>query len=491
MGLRRDDRRCPWTWGKCGPGTRRRGWAPISSMVFLATLLMLAALGGPAASPAAAAEGALLAEYAVVVPPNGTHRIDVRLTVSVQADTAEAGVSADIMLPEGVAVTDVATDETASLVYISDRVVRVSSDLSPHVSVTYPLHLPSSATNPAGLPGAPYASVHAGQFVYLAGRDTLARIIDEKPVSATVKVAAPDGWRVFTAGAGFFESQTPIPVTDVDSVLLVVGPLAVARRTAADAHVTVVAAGQLPWGVEETADSLHALVSELADRGFAEFLAPITMLQLQYPGTLRLNPLVSGLVASDNTIVHWVGAGSIDWWRKHAARDVVRWLVKRTVMTAPDAAWFAAGLPEYVALLLLHDAGFASDDELYQGLYALHAAGVHYTGPGWPSLVLAGVASPRSHSAQRVLEFRAPLVAFLLDAEIRRSTEGSKSLIDLWLDAARLTRREPGVLLYTSSILAISPEYGDLSSFAEDFLFGSRIPPVNFDAVYQRWLQTR
>src|SRR5690606_33951487 len=34
-------------------------------------------------------------------------------------------------------------------------------------------------------------------------------------------------------------------------------------------------------------------------------------------------------------------------------------------------------------------------------------------------------------------------------------------------------------------------EFGDLSAFAEQYLFGSRIPPADFDGVYRRWLATR
>src|SRR5690606_31722933 len=171
-----------------------------------------------------------------------------------------------------------------------------------------------------------------------------------------------------------------------------------------------------------------------------------------------------------------------------AARTVIDWLLQRTVTTLPEAAWFAEGLPEYATLLLLHELGYMSADEMYLAMRTLYATGIHYTGPGWPSLVLAGVTSPRSHASQRVLEFRAPLVAFLLDVELREASAGAASIMDMWREAAEEQRRNPSAVFHTARLLSSVAEFGDLSAFAEQYLCGSRIPPADFDGVYRRWL---
>lgn len=475
--------------------TRRVGFAPAvraasgTALWFSVLLSAVLVLAGMATSRASAADNDLRIDYVVVVPPNRAPAVEVQATISAPGS---AGVSVELTLPEGVTAADIASaDEHVSVVSISGRTVRVHSDRSSTVSVSYLVRLRAGATNPAGLTAAPYASLHAGEFAYLAGRDTLLRPAGSEAYDTFLSVRPPAGWQVFVAGVGVVGDGETLLLPAVETALFVVGPLTVARLEYAGGSVDVVVVGDAPWDAGETARSLEALASALARRGFADHMAPVTLVQLQYPGALRLNPLVSGFVAASDTIVHWIGSGTIDWWRKHAARDLVRWLLNRTVTTAADAAWFAAGLPEFVGLMLLHDANYISDDELYQALYTMYATGVHYTGPGWPSLVLAGVASPRSHSAQRVLEFRAPLVAFLLDAEIRRASAGAKSLIDLWLDAARQQQQQPSSVFFTSSLLAVGSDYVDLTTFAEDFLFGSRIPPVNFDAVYQRWAAAR
>ncbi|MFO7264704.1 MAG: hypothetical protein C0P62_000715 [Bacillota bacterium] len=475
---------CKWTIRAVHPA--QQGIAPCAvAFLLLASLLAAARF----AAPARAADEPLHIEYTLVLPPDRSPRVDVIVTLRA-ADAG--GVSAQMTLPEGVTPTDLwSPDGSAAVALLSDRVVLVESTGSAGASVAYSVRLRSGGVNPAGLPAAPYASLHGGDFVYLAGRDTLLRPSAGQPYSAVAAVQAPPGWHVFVPGAGLAASGEPVPFDSAETVLVVAGALAVEQRTAAGGALTVVAVGDAPWDVRETAQSLAALSASLAQRGFTELMAPLTFLQLRYPGPLRLNPLVSGFVAAGDTIVHWVGSGTADWWRKYAARDLVRWLVERTVKTAPDAAWFSAGLPEYVGLLLLYEAGYISGDDLYQALQTLHATGLHYSGPDWPSLVLAGVAAPRSHSAQRVLEFRAPLVAFLLDAEIRSASAGAKSVVDLWLDAARWQRQQPNTPFFTSSLLALAADYADLTSFAADFLFGSRIPPVNFDAVYRRWAGVR
>lgn len=422
-------------------------------------------------------------DYTIVVSSETSPWLDVHMTIA----PVQQGTMIDIQLPEGAAAAPVSPQDVwTHISRVDDRTVRVYSDVRTQVAFTYSVRLRSGLVNPAALPSSPYASIDLGEFVYIAGDDTLAQVSDERARrKVTVSVSTPTNWKVFAFGIG--EVSAEVAVADPNELVLLAGPLTISSYEADGIDVTFVVAGDMPWRVDEAAESVRAMIGSLRKWGFAGDTAPGTFVQLRYPGALRLNPLISSVAVPGDTIVHWIGSGSTDWWRKHAARDIVRWLVDRTLTLAPDAAWFAAGVPEYIALVLLHDAGYETDLELYRALRALYQTGVRYTGPGWPSLTQAGETGPRSHSEQRVLEFLAPAAAFLLDAEIRSASGGTSSLIDLWLDAADRQRREPDRELDTLSLLSSRSDFGDLNAFAERYLFGTRIPPIHFDTVFHRW----
>lgn len=447
---------------------------------------------------AVAQRSAPTVDYTIVIPPDHGPTLDVHMTVTAPSGalrTGIPGVSIELELPEGVAVDDITVASTGDapvhLDALSPRVVHVYSDTSPSVTIAYSVRLQTGLQNPASHPAAPYASLHLGEFVYAAGRDTLAHptigYAAQVPTGVSVVLPPDSDWKAFAVNVGTIAPGQVVPVNNPKELVLLLGPLTVSHYDAPDTRLTFVTAGEMPWDAADAAASVQAMLASVRAHGLSHYVENTTFVQIRYPGALRLNPLITGHVVPDGTIIHWIGTGGLDRWRKHAARDLVGLLIDATVTVAPEATWFVAGLPEYAGLLLLHDAGYMTEDELYGALRTLYTTGVHYTGPGWPSLVLAGVSSPRSHAAQRVLEFRAPLVAFLLDAEIRTASHGTASLLDVWLDAADQQRRNPFMVFSTASLLPARAEFGDLSSFAEDFLFGSRIPPVDFDAVYRRW----
>src|SRR5690606_25721129 len=191
---------------------------------------------------------------------------------------------------------------------------------------------------------------------------------------------------------------------------------------------------------------------------------------------LRLNPLVGSQLAGGHTLIHWVGTGTLNWWRKHAARDVVAWHVDHTLRLAADARWLQAGLAEYGGLALLVDTGFLTVDDMYQSLRALHSNGLHYSGAAWPSLVSAALESPPSHSGDRVLAFRAPLVALLMDLEIGSVSEGTASIFDLWARLAAAQQQGPAATLHTAAVLAPLADLGVPAAFTQNFIYGTRLP---------------
>lgn len=485
--------------------TRRSRLAATAVLLFTAWLCVLALAGAPAAhAQHAPAEGIA---YEIIVPLDREPRLDVRLTIFPEAGFA--GRPVELRLPEGLSPEDVRVvappgvpaeegAEPASRggdAPVSDgdgNAVRIDIPAATPVTVGYSVRLRGGLINPAAQPEAPYASAYLGDFAYVAGRDTLARPVGAPPAgAATVTVHLPPEWRAFAADIGELPSGRATPVADVERLVLLMGPVAVDAQDTPGGRVTVVTAGAMPWPAEAAAESLNTMVAALAEAGFGQFLTDVTFFHIRYPGALRLNPTIAGHTVGHRTMVLWTGLGGLDWWRKHAARTVIDWLLQRTVTTLPEAAWFAEGLPEYATLLLLHELGYMSADEMYLALRTLYATGIHYTGPGWPSLVLAGVTSPRSHASQRVLEFRAPLVAFLLDVELREASAGAASIMDIWREAAEEQRRNPSAVFHTARLLSSVAEFGDLSAFAEQYLFGSRIPPADFDGVYRRWLATR
>lgn len=426
--------------------------------------------------------------YAITVPPGQISGVDITVVVET------AGMPFEVELPRSVALRDVsvstASGAPARVETVTSRWMRVHPEGSDSVIVSYRLPLRGSIQNPASRPSAPYASVHLGDFLYVAGRDALPGVTGvELPSSpATLRVAVPDGWDAFAVHLGVLVPGEATIVNDPSDLVLLLGPLSISHHDLADGRLTLVTVGDIPWEPLEAAASIQTMTAPLYERSIAGVPRDMTMIHIRYPGALRLNPLIAGHVMPPDTIIHWVGTGGPDWWRKYAARDIISLFLQSTVTVAPDASWFSAGLPEYVGLLVLHEAGFVTDDELYQALRTLYTTGVHYTGPTWPSLILAGVASPRSHAAQRVLEFRAPLVVFLLDAEIRAASNGSATLMDVWENLAEEQQRRPSSIFHTATLLPPLTDFGDLSTFAEQFVFGNRIPPMHFDAVFHRWL---
>lgn len=479
------------------PRAKRAVLPPSASTVLVATIIVVltvitnatatanspSSVSGPARVQAD--DDSVFIDYNIVVSSATAPWVDVEMTVT----PVQPGALVEIQLPERASSASITPhDDSTHVSCLADRIVGIHSGAGGPLTFTYSVRLHAGVINPAALPSSPYASVHLGEFVYIAGHDTLAHVIgDARRRHVTVSVSTPVDWHVFSIGNGEVPREESVSVSDPSALVLLAGPLTIARHEADGMNVALVVAGDMPWSVDEAIESVTAMMTSLHKWGFADYAAPTTFVQLRYPGPLRLNPLITSIAVPDNTIVHWIGTGGTDWWRKHAARDVVRWLVDRTLTLAPDATWFTSGVPEYVALLLLHEAGYETDLEMYRALRALYQTGVRYTGPGWPSLAQAGAAEPRSHAAHRVLEFQAPAVAFLLDAEIRSASGGAASLIDLWLAAAAAQRRQPGRQLDTASLLSVRSDYGDLNTFANSYLFGTRIPPIHFDTVFQRW----
>lgn len=426
--------------------------------------------------------------YAITVPPEQLSSVDVTTVVESQ------GMPFEVELPRSVAVREVsvstASGATVRVESVTSQVLRVHPEKSESVILSYRLPLRGTIQNPASRPAAPYASVRLGEFLYVAGRDALPGVTGAEPPSlpAALRVVVPDEWDAFAVNLGVLRPGETTLVDDPMDLVLLLGPLTISHHDLADGQLTLVTVGDMPWEPTEAAASIQAIATPLYERSIAGVPRDMTFIHIRYPGALRLNPLITGHVMPPGTIIQWIGTGGLDWWRKYAARDMVGLFVNSTISVAPDASWFSAGLPEYVGLLVLHEAGFMTDDELYQALRTLYTTGVHYTGPTWPSLVLAGVASPRSHAARRVLEFRAPLVVFLLDAELRAASDGSATLMDVWENLAAEQQRRPHNIFHTASLLPPLADFGDLSAFAEEFVFGNRIPPMHFDAVYQRWL---
>lgn len=479
--------------------------APAASVsVWLATALVVLAA---AVVPPAHAAGESVS-YHIVVSPEGGPELYVHMAVAKSDESGAPAVSVHIQLPEGVAPESVIAsgseaaggargvegrerDDAVRITPVSPRIVHVSSDAGSSVAVRYPVRLRGGLQNPATQSGAPYTSVHLGDFVYVAGRDTLARVVDGAPASsAHLTVSVPAGWRAFALNLGPVSPERPLAVENLDELVFLAGPLSVNVQESDGRRLTMVTAGPMPWQARDAVQSARAMITSLADKGFGRFLTDVTLVHIRYPGALRLSPVIASHTVGDGTLVQWIGTGGLDWWRKHAARDLIAWLLQRTVTVAPEAAWFTAGLPEYAALLLLHHLDYVSDHDMYHALHTLYATGVHYTGPGWPSPASAGVASPPSHAAQRVLQFGAPLVVFLLDVELRAASGGAASILDVWLHAAQ-TQDGAHAPLHTAALLPPPAKFGDLSSFAENFLFGNRIPPSDFDGVYRRWLGTQ
>lgn len=363
---------------------------------------------------------------------------------------------------------------------------RVSPGGSNGVTVDYRLPRPPSLWDPSTWPGAGLHSVHSGDLVYLSGKDAfvLADGLENRPAAVIFRL--PDGWRAVRVDGDVVAPDQTVPVEDVQASAFLLGPFHVARYPVPGGELTLLLPPKPPYEPGQLAWSLQALLDQISRHGLGAQPPRLTFALARYPGALQLNPFIASKIAGKATIVHWIGTGSLTWWRKHAARDIVALLLHRQFRFAPDASWFSAGLQAYAGLLLLFETGFLTVDDMYQSLRAIYSTGLHYSGPAWPSLVLAGMEVPPGHASQRVLEFRAPLVMWLLDIAIRAASKGQASVLDLW---ARLAQTNaPASTLHTAAVLAPLAEWADLAGFAQDFIYSSRLPPADFDQLFQQWI---
>lgn len=303
-----------------------------------------------------------------------------------------------------------------------------------------------------------------------------------------IRLHMPTDWRVFARDTSTTTGDPFLRLADVHGTSIFMGRSLAVQRVPSSVGLTVVEAGALPWPTEPLAASLSALFEPLHELGLVKSSDEYTFVIARYPGALRLNPLISSQAIGEQTFMHWIGVGTIDWWRKHTIRDVVTSLARQTLRLAPDASWFSTGLAEYASLLLLFEAGFLTLDEMYQSLHNMYVTGARYTGPAWPSLILAGISHPKPHAAERVLQFRAPVTAFLFDTELRVASGGTVTLLDLWASLAERQSGNPDVVLHTADLLPPAQQFGDWSAFADDHIFGTRVIPLHFDAVFNRWV---
>lgn len=370
-------------------------------------------------------------------------------------------------------------------------------------TVRYSVRLPGASSNPTVLPRSHERSTRIGPLDLLFLSHLLAHVAEagavgeqnvvERLTAATVVFDMPDHWHAYADGIGVINAGEPVPATAMVKDALIVGPMDVFHRpgSVSGVDITIISTGTTGREPAEFAATLDKLIVPFAKYN-VDVGSDLTFVFIPYEGAARLNPLISSHIVG-STIVHRLGTGSIDWWLKHAARDLLTTLIADTLPLAADATWFRAGLADYAGSLLLYEAGFLDDDALYHSLRTAYEIGVHYTGPGWPSLILAGISSPRSGDAERVLQFRAPLVAFLLDAELREASAGRFTIIHLWAELATTvvsgTAEQPRAeQLRTADLLPPPGRFGDFAPFAERFIFGTRIPPINFETVFQRWL---
>lgn len=365
----------------------------------------------------------------------------------------------------------------------------VHPDGAPFVA-NYSLRLQPTLLSPSAWPNNRLQSLRWDDYAYI-GADALLQPRGFEMTSVKVYVSLPADWHLFVEHSGLIVDDDPIRFDNVGKVSVLTGsPLSVRHVPSAVGRLTFVGAGTLPWSVETLAPSLGRLLEPLQALGLSASASAHNFIIARYPGALRLNPLISGHVAGDRTLMHWVGIGTIDWWRKHTIRDFIALLVQQTLSLAADASWFATGMGEYAGLLLLFEAGVLSADEMYHSLHNMYVTGAHYSGPAWPSLASAATAEPKSHAAGRVLQFRSPMIAFLLDTELRIVSEGTMSLLDWWAALAAQQRMHPHTVLHSADLLPTGPRFGDWSAFADEHIFGTRVTPLDFDTAFDRWYST-
>lgn len=365
----------------------------------------------------------------------------------------------------------------------------VHPDGAPFVA-NYSLRLQPTFLSPSAGPNKRLHSLRWDDYAYI-GADALLQPRGFEMTPVKVYVSLPADWHLFVEHVGLTAGDDPIHFDNVGKASLLTGyPLIVRHVPSAVGRLAFVAAGTLPWTVETLAPSLGTLLEPLRALGLSAPASAHNFIIARYPGALRLNPLISGHIAGDRTLMHWVGIGTIDWWRKHAIRDFIALLVQQTLSLAADASWFSTGMGEYAGLLLLFKAGVLSMDEMYHSLHNMYVTGAHYSGPAWPSLASAATAEPQSHAAGRVLQFRSPMIAFLLDTELRTVSGGAMSLLDWWAALAAQQRMHPDTVLHSADLLPTEHRFGDWSAFADEHIFGTRVTPLDFDTAFNRWYST-
>jgi len=461
---------------------RRLPPAPLRAILFVACLI---ALHNPTALSAAGP--ALL--YTVSVGPGPDSPVHVELHIPAAAGELQLyfpGASSGTPRVESLAARG-ADGAPLAVERTDNGRVRVKTHGTGDVVVAYRLNLSPSLWSPSTWPGSDLSSVRSEDAVWLVGRDAFLELAGAEHRPKEVRLELPAGWRAVVGGTGAVAADGRLAVAAGEEPVILLGELSITRYPLPKGQLTLIVSKDPPWEPAQLAWSIQAMLESLAAKGVAGPPSDLTLAVLRYPGPLRLNPLITSQRAGDHTIVHWVGTGTLSWWRKHAARDVVALFVDRTLRLGADARWLKAGLADYGGLALLYDTGFLTVDEMYQSLRALHSNGLHYAGPAWPSLVAAALESPPSHAAQRVLSFRSPLVALLLDIELREASRGSFTIFDLWARLASEQRRAAAVTLHTAAVLSPLAEAGLGSGFAQAFVYGTRVPPADFDHLFERW----
>lgn len=483
------------------PGIARRRMSPFLIALLIGVCLPAAVAPIARASTAETLELATTAPltaapaYTITIPPDPGQPVEVSLTVAAPPSPLElyfgpAGRGGGPERLEGISArrsdgTVLPVDRVASGAY------RIDSQGADAVTVTYRLNLSPSLWNPATWPGRELASVRADDVVWLVGRDALLVVAGAEHKPAAVRLDLPAGWRVYQAGMGLVDVQRPLSVASGQEPLLVLGRFEISRYPLPGGQLTLVVSADLPWQPGQLAWSIQVVLEHLTAKGIRLSPTDLSVVVLRYPGALRLNPLIGNQLAGGHTIVHWVGTGTLTWWRKHAARDVLAWALDRTLRLAPDARWLQSGLTEYGALALLFDTGLLTVDDMYQSLRALHSNGMHYSGPAWPSLVTAALESPPSHASERVLAFRAPLVTMLLDLALHDASDGTADVFDLWARLGASQQSGPPVTLFTAGVLAPLQELGVPPDFTRDYIYGTRLAPADFDRLFEQWFDQR
>lgn len=347
--------------------------------------------------------------------------------------------------------------------------------------IEYELHLHPSTLKPATWPNNHPYSLRWDDYAYIGG-DAFMRSAAFDDDTAEIVFHLPESWTIYTAEWGQIEQPGRLRTNDLPSLALVLGPNLTARQ---DEGVRLLRIGSLPWPDEDVLSSLSAMMAPLRRRGLVDSAA-YDFIIARYPGALRLNPLIAGRAVGRHTFLHWVGVGSHAWWLRHTAADIVQFAMTETINLAPEAGWFRAGGADYVGLLILYEAGLLDVHGVYQNLRTMFATASRYAGAAWPSLLRAGLAERDSHDAQRVLQFRSPIVSFLFDLELRERSGGTVTLLDWWVELAAYHPRT----LHNDDLLPPFQTFGDMSNFFTERVFSADRLAVDFEGAFERWVST-